>query len=96
MALIMETTKQIVAKDAITGAKVADEFNRQPFTHPQLDSIDNLTIEGPRDIVGKEKLYDLAIEVGLIDVVRWKPRLVRGQGIPKRCLLSLDGELRPV
>ncbi|KAH6988030.1 ribonuclease-III-like-domain-containing protein [Ilyonectria sp. MPI-CAGE-AT-0026] len=77
MALIMETTKQIVAKDAIPGAKVADEFNRQPFTHPQLDSIDNLTMEGPRDIVGKEKLYDLAIEVGLIDVVRWKPRLVR-------------------
>ncbi|KAK7420195.1 hypothetical protein QQX98_002848 [Neonectria punicea] len=77
MALIMETTKQIVSKDPIPGSRVADEFERQPFEHPQLNAIDNLTVEGPRDIVGKEKLYDLAIDVGLIDVVRWKPRLVR-------------------
>ncbi|KAH7145886.1 ribonuclease-III-like-domain-containing protein [Dactylonectria estremocensis] len=77
MALIMETTKDIVAKEAMPEAKVTDEFHREAFSHPQLDSINNLTVEGPRDIVGKEKLYDLAIEVGLIDVVRWKPRLVR-------------------
>ncbi|KAM5344738.1 hypothetical protein ACJ41O_010600 [Fusarium nematophilum] len=77
MTLIMETTKTIVAKEPIPGSIVADEFDRQPFEHPQLQSLDNLTMEGPRDLAGKEKLSALAAEVGLIDVVRWKPRLVR-------------------
>ncbi|KAF4978684.1 hypothetical protein FZEAL_4978 [Fusarium zealandicum] len=77
MALVMETTKNIVAKEPIPGSRVADNFNRQPFEHPQLQSLDNLTMEGPRDIAGKDKLSRLASEVGMIDVVRWKPRLVR-------------------
>ncbi|KAF5013446.1 hypothetical protein FDECE_558 [Fusarium decemcellulare] len=77
MTLIMETTKSIVAKEPIPGSVVADEFERQPFEHPQLQSLDNLTLEGPRDVAGKDKLYLLAAEVGMIDVVRWKPRLTR-------------------
>ncbi|KAI8661225.1 RNase III domain-containing protein [Fusarium keratoplasticum] len=77
MTLIMETTKSIVAKDPIPGSIVPDEFERTPFEHPQLQSLDNLTMEGPRDVAGKDKLYHLAAQVGLIDVVRWKPRLVR-------------------
>lgn len=80
MALIMESTKQIVTKEPLPEAKVAnDAFDRKPFEHPQLASIDNLAVEGPKDMAGKEKLYQLGIDVGLIDVVRWKPRLVRGQ-----------------
>lgn len=79
MTLIMETTKSIVAKDPIPGSVVPDEFERTPFEHPQLQSLDNLTMEGPRDVAGKDKLYHLAAQVGLIDVVRWKPRLVGGQ-----------------
>ncbi|KAM0421543.1 hypothetical protein ACHAPT_010717 [Fusarium lateritium] len=77
MTLIMETTKSIVAKDPIPGSIVPDEFERTPFEHPQLQSLDNLTMEGPRDVAGKDKLYSLGAQVGLIDVVRWKPRLVR-------------------
>ena len=77
MALIMETTKGIVAKEPIKGSIEPDEFDRQPFQHPQLQSLDNLNMEGPKDIAGKEQLYKLAADVGLIDVVRWKPRLVR-------------------
>lgn len=72
----MEATKDIVAKEPLKGAVQADEFDRTPFEHPQLLSIDNLNVEGPKDIAGKEKLYALALEVGLIDVVRWKPRMV--------------------
>ncbi|KAM0549789.1 hypothetical protein ACHAPJ_009228 [Fusarium lateritium] len=77
MALIMETTKSIVAKDPIPGSTVTDEFERQPFEHPQLRSLDNLTTTGPRDIAGRESLSSLAAQVGLVDVVRWKPRMVR-------------------
>ncbi|KAF7559476.1 hypothetical protein G7046_g4678 [Stylonectria norvegica] len=77
MTLIMETTKGIVSKEPLEGNQPADAFEREHFEHPQLRSLDNLNVEGPRDIAGKEALSQLAMEVGLIDVVRWKPRLVR-------------------
>ena len=82
---MMEATKGIVAKEPIKGAVETDEFDRQPFEHPQLKSIDNLNVEGPKDIIGKEKLFQLGLEVGLIDVVRWKPRLVRHHVNAERC-----------
>lgn len=73
----MEVTKGVVAKEPLDGSRVPDDFERQPFENPQLQSVDNLNVEGPMDIAGKEKLYALGSEVGLLDVVRWKPRLVR-------------------
>lgn len=77
MTLVMEITKAIVAKDPLEGSTIADEeYDRQPFEHPQLQSVDNLNVEGPMEIAGKEKLYALGTEAGLLDVVRWKPRLV--------------------
>ncbi|PNY26661.1 uncharacterized protein TCAP_03412 [Tolypocladium capitatum] len=75
LTLVMEATKQIVSKRPQKGARIADEFGRAPFEHEHLAAVDNLTVEGPKDVVGKEKLYALATNVGLLDVVRWKPRL---------------------
>lgn len=76
MTLIMETTKTIVAKDPMGAPKIDDGFEREPFMHPNLQSVDNLSVAGPKDIAGKDNLSGLAAEVGLIDVVRWKPRKV--------------------
>ena len=78
MALIMETTKSIVSKAPMEGARAEDEFSgeRQPFEHEQLLPVDNLSVENPREVSGKEKLYALAAEVGMLKVLRWKPRLV--------------------
>lgn len=75
MTLIMETTKTIVAKDPVTKHK-KDGFEREPFLHPSLQSVDNLSHIGAKDIAGKTNLSTLAADVGLIDVVRWKPRKV--------------------
>ena len=79
MTLVMEATKSIISQGPISGAKVQDEFigEREPFEHEQLQSIDNLYVKKPHDTVGKENLFALASEVGLLDVLRWKPRLVR-------------------
>lgn len=79
LTLVMETTKSIVSKEPMTGTRIEDEFSedRQPFEHEQLLPIDNLSVEGPKDVAGKEKLYSLASEVGMLHVLRWKPRLVR-------------------
>lgn len=72
----MEATKEIVSKAPMKGSRQTDAFGRTPFEHEQLASVDNLNVEGPKDVVGKEKLYELASTVGILDVVRWKPRLV--------------------
>ncbi|KAF4451479.1 hypothetical protein F53441_5571 [Fusarium austroafricanum] len=77
MTLIMETTKTIVAQEPIRAPNTDDGFERLPFPHPSLLSVDNLSVKGPKQIAGKEKLSGLAAEVGLIDVVRWKPRKVQ-------------------
>jgi large subunit ribosomal protein L15 len=55
---------------------IEDPFGREPFQHPALANIDKLNIRQPQDIAQKEKLAKLAIDIGLPEVIRWKPRLV--------------------
>ena len=78
MTLVMETTKSIISKAPMEGTRIEDEFSdkRQAFEHEQLLLVDNLIVEGPKDVVGKEKLHALAQGVGMLNVLRWKPRLV--------------------
>ncbi|KAG5925979.1 hypothetical protein E4U42_003782 [Claviceps africana] len=75
LALVMEATKDIVSRAPLQGSRQTDGLPRRPFEHDQLAAVDNLSVAGPKDVVGKEKLYGLAKKVGLQDVVRWKPRL---------------------
>lgn len=77
LTMVMEATKEIVSKESLDGSIFPDQFDRTPLEDDQLLSVDNLNVMGPRDIIGKDKLYQLANNVGLMDVVRWKPRLVR-------------------
>lgn len=76
MTLMMEATKTIVSKQPAAAAKISDQFDRQAFAHEQLDPVDNLNLEGPNDLVGKDQLYKLAKSVGMLNVLRWKPRRV--------------------
>lgn len=74
---MMEATKTIVSKQPAAAAKIPDEFDRQAFLHDQLEPVDNLNVEGPNDLIGKDQLYKLAKSVGMLNVLRWKPRRVR-------------------
>lgn len=74
--MVMEATKEIVSKEPLAGSILPDQFDRQPLDDAQLLAVDNLNVMGPRDVIGKDKLYQLANKVGLLEVVRWKPRLV--------------------
>lgn len=73
--MVMEATKEIVSKEPLAGSILPDQFDRQPLNDAQLLAVDNLNVMGPRDVMGKDKLYQLANKVGLLEVVRWKPRL---------------------
>lgn len=77
MTLVLEATKEIVGREPQQDPGSLDRLGREPFLNNQLASVDNLSLLGPKDIVGKEKLHALARSVGMLDVVRWKPRLVR-------------------
>ncbi|KAK5993884.1 hypothetical protein PT974_07321 [Cladobotryum mycophilum] len=77
LTMVMEATKEIISKDPLEGSILADEFGRTPLENEQLLSVDNLNVEGPKDAIGKEKLYALATKVRLLDVMRWKPRLTQ-------------------
>ncbi|KAF4595978.1 hypothetical protein GQ602_001591 [Ophiocordyceps camponoti-floridani] len=76
MALIMEATSHIINQEPYPKTNFPDPYDRKPFTHPRLASVDNLAIEGPRHLVGKEKLFELALAVNMGSAIRWKPRMV--------------------
>ncbi|CAI6096672.1 hypothetical protein V2G26_016421 [Clonostachys chloroleuca] len=77
MTLVMEAAKDIVSQEPLPGAKAIDEFEseRQPFESPQLSQVDNLNVRTPQTVASKESIYKLAQSVGMLNVVRWKPRL---------------------
>jgi large subunit ribosomal protein L15 len=53
-----------------------DPHGREPFRHPALDNVDKLGLCQPQDMMLKEKIAKVAVDAGLDDVIRWKPRLV--------------------
>ncbi|KAI1376545.1 ribonuclease-III-like-domain-containing protein [Hypoxylon crocopeplum] len=56
---------------------------RTPFEDPALLSIDNLSSRQPSDLFSLEKLAKFALDIGLTEVVRWKPRMpenIKGSG----------------
>ncbi|KAL2019165.1 hypothetical protein VTK56DRAFT_10037 [Thermocarpiscus australiensis] len=76
LILSLETTRHILVTPASAPqSSPEDPFGRQSFQHPALANVDKLNTRQPQDIVSKEKLAKLAIDVGLPEVVRWKPRM---------------------
>ncbi|KAK3291809.1 ribonuclease-III-like-domain-containing protein [Chaetomium fimeti] len=72
----LETTRHIlVTPAAAEDSPIQDPFNREPFQHSALANVDKLNIKQPMDVASKEKIAKLAIDVGLPEVTRWKPRM---------------------
>jgi large subunit ribosomal protein L15 len=74
--LALEATKSILTSKVIQQGNPADEFDRQPFQHPAMEDVDKLTYRQPQQILQTEKLARLALDVGLGEVTRWKPKNV--------------------
>ncbi|KAI1360304.1 RNase III domain-containing protein [Xylaria arbuscula] len=74
---IREAMDTIVTSPPKDDGIVADLYaeERQPFEDPALRSLDNLSTSQPSDIFTPEKLTKLAVDTGLSEVVRWKPRM---------------------
>jgi large subunit ribosomal protein L15 len=77
MIVSLETTRHIlVAPTPALDSPAQDPFGREPFQHPALANVDKLSARQPRHIASQDRLANLAIDVGLPEVVRWKPRMV--------------------
>ncbi|KXX75563.1 Ribonuclease 3 [Madurella mycetomatis] len=85
--LALEATRSILVSPVQAGQAeqtIEDPFGREPFQHPALANVDKLNTRLPQDIAQKEKLAKLAIDIGLPEVIRWKPRLpenLQGSGL---------------
>lgn len=53
-----------------------DEFGREPFEHPALEGLLNLTAPMKANLLDKRRLYDLSLKYGLPRVLRWRPKKV--------------------
>ncbi|KAK0742568.1 ribonuclease-III-like-domain-containing protein [Apiosordaria backusii] len=76
--LALETTRSILVSPFPEDAQDVDffdEHDREPFQHPALANVDKLYARQPRDVISKEKIAKLAVDVGLVEITRWKPRM---------------------
>ncbi|KAK3066442.1 hypothetical protein LTS18_001719 [Coniosporium uncinatum] len=61
-----------------------DSYGRQPFQHPALQTLDNLSDQAKAEAVNKQRLARLADRYGMDKVIRWKPKKadnLQGSGI---------------
>ena len=54
-----------------------DPFGREPFQHPALEGLEDLTHEARSPVINKEQLAELGQKYGLQNVMRWSPKNVR-------------------
>jgi large subunit ribosomal protein L15 len=50
--------------------------NREPYKHPALEGLPNLSNTSIDHSLGKKRLASLATQMGMVDIIRWVPRLV--------------------
>jgi large subunit ribosomal protein L15 len=74
--LALEATKSILTSKIAEQTDEVDEFDRKPFYHHDLTDVDKLRYRQPQQIIQIEKLARLGLDVGLGEVMRWKPRMV--------------------
>ncbi|PQE24132.1 RNAse III domain protein [Rutstroemia sp. NJR-2017a BVV2] len=48
---------------------------REPYTHPALEGLPNLSNTSLEHSLGKKRLASLASQMGMVDIIRWVPRL---------------------
>ena len=73
--IALETTRSILTSPVLS-EPIVDKYGRTPYNHAALANIDKLIHTQPIDIMDKTKIARMGIELGLLTVMRWKPRMV--------------------
>lgn len=75
MIMVMETSKMIMVTPTPGESAPKDHYGRTPFSHPALSMVDRLDARQPSEVADPKRMSQLAKNVGLSAVMRWKPRL---------------------
>ncbi|KAI1810088.1 RNase III domain-containing protein [Poronia punctata] len=73
----LEAMQSIIHSEAKYDSLESDAYAdmREPFDDPALRSLDNLAVTQPTQVLPMARLATLAMDTGISEVVRWKPRL---------------------
>jgi large subunit ribosomal protein L15 len=71
---------------AANNAPKTDQFGREPFTHPSLEGLGNLSTSTKSFLTDRTKMAELARKYDMQKVIRWEPRKV-GENTPASILL---------
>ncbi|KAI1075895.1 ribonuclease-III-like-domain-containing protein [Whalleya microplaca] len=82
---VLEATQSILTSPENYATPDNDPYadRRTPIEDPALRSLDNLSLTQPHDLFTIDKVAKLALNSGLTEVVRWKPRMpenIKGSG----------------
>ena len=74
----LQTSLAILNSHSSTGEPPLppDEFERDPFSHPALETLPRLTEDVRKDAMARKRLAGIAERYGLLTVLRWKPKKV--------------------
>ncbi|KAL2809760.1 ribonuclease-III-like-domain-containing protein [Aspergillus granulosus] len=73
--VMLQASLALVQSPANTTHPVTpDPYGREPFTHPALDGLSNLSVPTQQYLTSKQHLAKLAQEYELHEVLRWSPR----------------------
>ena len=76
--LNLQTTLALLHSPIATKTQSLPDPNddREPYTHPALEGLANLTDVPIGEVLTRKRLAGLATQVGMREILRWKPRLV--------------------
>lgn len=77
--LVLEAARFIMSMPASSNptSAAADSYGRVPFEHPDLERLNRLLEQPVPDVLNLDAVATLARQAGLVQVLRWKPRMVR-------------------
>jgi large subunit ribosomal protein L15 len=75
----LHTSLAILNRNDGTFSHPPDSYQRTPFQHPGVDLLPRLTEKIKLSMTDRKRMADFAVQIGLLTVLRWKPRIVSKQ-----------------
>jgi large subunit ribosomal protein L15 len=78
--MVLEATRFVMSLPASSSPNAVpeDAYDREPFSHPDLERLNRLVELPLPDLLSLDAVATVARQAGLIQALRWKPKMVRG------------------
>lgn len=72
----LQASLALVQNSTATSSSSRDAHDREPFSHPALNGLQNLSPRTKNALTDRKKLAELARTYETEKIIRWNPRLV--------------------